>query len=181
MSEGSFYVFEKKEETYFINGIEKSYEGVPCIDKKMKIKEVAKTLTEQCGSYLKHRLHVANIKNTLPLIRESVNGKHIDLDFSENIAMKAKFEVRDAHFSWKQNSLHCSIVEPGTQKYFNYLSDDTTHDPAFVHEVLVALFGKLSIKNETIMIKSDSAPTSTKTSMLLIQRRHCQTIIMSKL
>ena len=57
-------VFEK-EETYFKNGIEKSYESVARIDKKMKVKEVAKTLIEQGGSYLRHRSHVANIKNTI--------------------------------------------------------------------------------------------------------------------
>ena len=116
-------------------------------------------MIEQDGSYLRHRSHIANIKNTLPLIRESFNGKYIEMNFSENIAMKPKFEVQDAHFSGKQYSLHCSIVEAGIKKYFYHLSDDTTHDPEFVHEVLVDLFDKFSIKNETIMIKSDNAPT----------------------
>ena len=103
-SEVSFYVFEKKEETYFKNGIEKSYERVARIDKKMEVKEVVKILIEQGGSYLRHRSHVANIKSTLPLIRESFNGKYIEMDFSENIAMKTKFDIQDAHFSGKQYS-----------------------------------------------------------------------------
>ena len=131
----------------------------------MEVKKVAKTLIGQGGSYLRHRSHVANIKITLPLIHESFNGKCIEIDFSENIAMKPKFEVQDAHFSGKQYSLHCSVVEPGIQKYFYHLSDDTTHDPEFVHKVLVDVFDKVS----------------TKTSMLLIQCRYCQTIIISKL
>ena len=131
----------------------------------MKVKKVAKTLIGQGGSYLRHRSHVANIKITLPLIHESFNGKCIEIDFSENIAMKPKFEVQDAHFSGKQYSLHCSVVKAGTQKYFYHLSDDTTHDPEFVHKVLVDVFDKVS----------------TKTSMLLIQCRYCQTIIISKL
>ena len=114
---GMSNVFEK-EETYFKNGIEKSYERVARIDKKMEVKEVAKTLIEQGGSYLRHRSHVANIKNTLPLIRESFHGKCIETDFSENIAKKPKFEVQEAHFSGKQHSLHCSILEPGIQMYF---------------------------------------------------------------
>ena len=84
------------------------------------------------------------------------------MDFCENIAMKLKFEVQDVHFSGKQYSLHCSIAEPGIQKYFYHLSDDTTHGPEFVHEVLVDLFDKLSIKNETTMIKSDNALTQYK-------------------
>ena len=89
------------------------YERVARIDKKMKAKEVAKTLIEEGGSYLRLWSHVANIKNTLPLIREPFNGKYIEMVFSENIAMKPKFEVQEAHFSGKQYSLHCSIVEPG--------------------------------------------------------------------
>ena len=128
----------------------------------MEVKEVAKTLIEQGGSYLRHRSDVANTKNALPLTRESFNGKYIEMDFSENIAMKLKFEVQDAHFSGKQYSLHRSVVEPGTQKYFYHLSDDRTHGPEFVHEVLVDLFDKLSIKNKTTMIKSDNAPTQYK-------------------
>ena len=82
----------------------------------MEVKEVAKTLIEQGGSYLRHRSDVANTKNALPLTRESFNGKYIEMDFSENIAMKPKFEVQDAYFLGKQYSLHRSIVEPGTQK-----------------------------------------------------------------
>ena len=91
------------------------------------------------------------------------NGKFIEMmDFSKIIAVKPKFKVQDAHFSGKKYSLHCSIVEPEKQKYFYYLSEDTTHDPEFAHEVLVDLFDRLSIKNETIMIKSDNAPTQYK-------------------
>ena len=79
------------------------------------------------------------------------------MDFSENIAMKPKFEVQDAYFLGKQYSLHRSIVEPGTQKQFYHLSDDSTPNPELVHEVLADLFDKLSIKNEIIMIKRDNA------------------------
>ena len=114
MSEVSFYISKKKEKTYFKNGTEKSYKRVARIGKKMKVKKVAKTSAEQGGSYLRHRSHVANMKNTLPLICELSNRKCIEMDFSDNIAMKPKFEVQDVHFSGKQYSLHCSVVEKGT-------------------------------------------------------------------
>ena len=105
-------------------------------------------MIEQGGSYLRHQSDVANTKNALPLIRESFNGKYIEMDFSENIAMKPKFEVQDAHFSGKRYSLHCSVVEPGTEKYFYHLSEDKTHGSEFIHEVLIDLFDKLSIKTK---------------------------------
>ena len=148
MSEVSFYVFEKKEEggNLFQIWNKKSYERVARFDKKMEVKDVAKALTEQGASYLRHRSQVANIKNTLPLIRESFNGKYIEMDFSG--LSKSRTCISRG-----------STSTISTQKYFYHLSDDTTHDPEFVHEVL---FDKLSIKNETIMIKSENAPTQYK-------------------
>ena len=102
-----------------------------------------------------------NIEAVLPMIRESFLGKYIELYFSENIALKWKHKVWDAHFSGKQYS-HCSIVEPGENKYVYYLSDDTNHDPVFVNEVLEDIFKFWNITDETIIIKSDNAPTQYK-------------------
>ena len=42
--------------------------------------------------------------------------------------MKPKFEAQDAHFSGKQFTLHCAIVEPEASKYVYHLGDDTTYD-----------------------------------------------------
>ena len=64
----------------------------------------------------------------------------IELDFSENISEKPKREVKSAHFSGMQYSLHCSIVESGNEKYVYHISDDTTHDPSFVKSVLEDIF-----------------------------------------
>ena len=43
-----------------------------------------------------------------------------------------------------------------------HLSDDTTHEAFFVEEVLESIFETRSIRNETIIIKSDNAPTHYK-------------------
>ena len=72
-----------------------------------------------------------------------------------------KFNSR-CSFLWKTVSLHCSIVEPGENKYVYRLSDDTNHDPVFVNEVLEDIFKRWNIKDETITIKSDSASTQYK-------------------
>ena len=66
-------------------------------------------------------------------------------NLSENLALKPKHEVQDAHFSGKQHSLHCSIVEPGENKYAYHLSDDTNHDPVFVNEVLQDIFKRFQL------------------------------------
>ena len=81
------------------------------------------------------------------------------MDFSQNIALKTKDEVQTAHFSEKQQSLHCSIVidENDALSYVYHLSDDTGHDPTFVDEVLNDIFGRWNIRNEKILLKSGNA------------------------
>ena len=76
--------------------------------------------------------------------------------------MKPKFEVQDAHFSGKQFSLHCVIIEPGENNYVYHLSDDINHDPVFVHEVLQNIFQRWDIKSKILIIKGDNALTQYK-------------------
>ena len=158
----SFYLFEKKTETYVKNGEEKSYDRTTRVDKTEKVSSIVETLLNSGPSYLKHRQHVKNTSTIIPKIRAHHNGKYIEMDFSENIALKTKSEVQEAHFSGKQYTLHCSIVEPGENKFVYHLSDDTTHDPSFVYQVLEDIFERWEIKNETVVIKSDNAPTQYK-------------------
>ena len=86
------------------------------------------------------------------------------MDFSQNIALMPKDEVQSAHFSGKQQSLHCSIVidETDVVSYDYHLSDDTGHDPSFVDEVLNDIFSRSKIRNETIILKSDNAGNQYK-------------------
>ena len=161
----NFYVFEKKEETYYKNGEMKCYTRTARVDKNMSVSVIVYELLSKGEKYLIHRLHVNSIANVFPLMREvhrGNDGRYIELDFSENVSLKPKFEVQEAHFSGKQFALHCSIVEPGDTKYVYHMSDDTTHDASFVHEVLEDIFIKWDIKNETVMIKSDNAPSQYK-------------------
>ena len=111
---------------------------------------------------MKHRSHVENINEVFPIVKESFQGTYIELDFSENIAIKLKFQVQEPHFFGKQHTLHCSIVGPGMNKYVYHLCDDTKHDPVFLNEVLEDIFTKRNIKYETVITKSDNAPTQYK-------------------
>ena len=71
-------------------------------------------------------------------------------------------KCKDAHFSGKQYTHHCAVVEPSEQKYFYHLSDDTVYDRKFVNEVLEDIFRRWNIRDETIIFKSDNAPTKYK-------------------
>ena len=103
-----------------------------------------------------------NVSNIFPLIKDSIEGKYIDLDFSENIVMRPKSEVKNAHFTGKQYTLHYATVELGEQKYVYQLSDDTLYDSNSVNEVLEDIFGRWNIRDEAIIVKRDHAPTQCK-------------------
>ena len=81
--------------------------------------------------------------------------------------MKPKFEVQEAHFSGKQYTTHCGVVEPGETKYVYHLCDDTTNDATFVRFVLADIFESRNIKNENVFIKNDNAPTQYKNKYAL--------------
>ena len=66
-------------------------------------------LLQKSESYLLHRSHVDFISEVFPLIREALTGKYIELDFSENLELKPKFDVQEAHFPGKRYFLHCAI------------------------------------------------------------------------
>ena len=126
--ETSYCLFEKKTEIYIKNGEDKSYEQTTRIDKSWKVSCIVQQLVDSGDSYLRHWKHVENIATILPKIRERYKGRYIKMGFSENIAIKSKSEVQEAHFSGKQYTLHCTIVQPGEVKFVYHLNDETTHD-----------------------------------------------------
>ena len=53
-------------------------------------------------------------------------------------------------------------MQPNEVKFVYHLSDDTTHDPSFVQQVLGNIFDRWEIRNETIVVESDNALTQHK-------------------
>ena len=96
--------------------------------------------------YLKRRTYVDNCTSVFPLLKESYSGKFIELDFSQNLSLRPKDAVQSAHFSGKQFTLHCAVVEPVQYRYHYHISDDTKHDPFFVDFVVRDIIAKYNIK-----------------------------------
>ena len=149
----NYYVFEAVLETYVKQGKTKSYTRTTRVHKNEPVSKLYLHFIFNGERYLYHRTVVDNIKSKLPKIRESFPGKYLKMDFSQNIALRTKNEVQTAHFSGKQQSLHCSIVinENDALSYVCHLSDDTGHDPTFHDEVLNDIFLRWNI--ETIVMK----------------------------
>ena len=97
--------------------------------------------------------------------QESSDGKYIKLDFLQNLSLRPKDEVQFAHFSGKQFTLHCAIVEPAQYRYHFHISElisDTKQDPIFVDYVIKDIIEKYDIRNEDLWIQSDIAPSQYK-------------------
>ena len=81
-------------------------------------------------------------------MKSAYDGKYIELDFSKNLALGTKDEVQSAHFSGKQFTLHCAIVDPIVYWYHFHLSDDTNHDGVFINHVIRDIINKYHTENE---------------------------------
>ena len=123
------YVFQTVTESYIGKaGKPVEYTRTARVDQWKPVSELVKRIIEESDKYLKHRTYVDNCNRVFPLMRDAYQGKYIELDFSQNLALRPKHEVQSAHFSGKQFTLHCVIVEPFDIRYHYHLSNDLKHD-----------------------------------------------------
>ena len=107
-----FYSYERNTESYKgKGGQDVHYTRTARVDKKEKLSVVVDNLLQISSSYLKHRSYVDNVNIVLPMLK-GFSGKNIELDFSENLALRPKHETQSAHVSGKQHTLHCAIFLP---------------------------------------------------------------------
>ena len=81
-------------------------------------------------------------------MKEAYNGKYIELDLSQNLALWSKDDAQSAHILGKQFTLLCLIVDPVDSRYYFHLSDDTDHDQVFVDHVLRDIIIKYDMRNQ---------------------------------
>ena len=106
----TYYVFETVLETYVKQGKTKSYTRTTRVDNNEPVSDLYSHFISNTERYQYHCTVIDNIRSKLPKIRESFPGKYLDMNFSQNIALKIKNDFQTAHFSGKQQSLHCSII-----------------------------------------------------------------------
>ena len=99
-------------------------------------------------------------------MKSAYNGKYIELDFSQNLALSTKDEVQSAHFSRKQFTLYYAIIDPVVYRYHFHLSDDTNHDGVFINHVIRDIINKYHTENEDLQIQSDNTSSQYKLIIL---------------
>ena len=95
-------------------------------------------------------------------MKSAYDGSYIELDFSQNLALHPKDEVQSVHFSGKQFTLYCAIVDPVDHRYHFHLNNDTNHDGVFVDHVIRDIINKYHVENEDLWIQSDNASSQYK-------------------
>ena len=113
---------------------------------KNQLKIYVRISLDTGNHYLKHRTYVDNVSSVFPEMKSTYDGKCIELDLSQNLALRPKDEVQSEHFSGKQLILHCSIINPVNNHYHFHLSDDTNHDSIFVDHVIQDIIDKYKNK-----------------------------------
>ena len=120
-----YYEYKRIKESYYEeNGKSVEYTRTAHVDLCEPVCKLVQKLRDIGPKYLKHRTYVDNCAAAFPLLKDRYEGKFTELDFSKNLSLRPKDEVQSAHFSGKQFTLHCSIVEPTENRYHYHLSDD---------------------------------------------------------
>ena len=96
------------------------------------------------------------------MMKDVYDGKFIELDFWQNLAIRPILEVQSAHFCNKPYTLHCAVAKPFDKRYHYHLSDDTKHDGIFVNHFLRDLIINYNISNEDLWVQSEKASSQHK-------------------
>ena len=71
------------------------------MDHKEPVKDICQKILDTGNAYLKHRTYVDNVSSVFPEMKSTYDGKYIELDFSQILALLPKDEVQSVHFSGK--------------------------------------------------------------------------------
>ena len=159
----TFHKYESVLESYTRkDGTPAEYKRVTRVNFLESIKNICQRVLDSGNAYLKHRMYFNNCSSVFPLMKEGYNGKYIDLDFSQNLALRPMDEVQSAHFSGKQFTLHFSVVDPVHSRCYFHISNDATHNPVFVDHVLRDIIIKYDIRNQDLWSQNANGLTQYK-------------------
>ena len=138
------------------------YQRTACVYNTKPVKHHVSLIKGGGIKYKKHRSYVKNCSTVFPMMKDVYDGKFIELDFWQNLAIRPILEVQSAHFCNKPYTLHCAVAKPFDKRYHYHLSDDTKHDGIFVNHFLRDLIINYNISNEDLWVQSEKASSQHK-------------------
>ena len=88
-----YHKYERVMESYTKkDGTPSEYNRITRVDYHESVKNICKKLLETADAYLKHRTYVDNVSTVFPETKSTYDGKYIELDFSQNLALHPKMK-----------------------------------------------------------------------------------------
>ena len=136
------------------------------MDKKDTLRNIYKLLQDISIKYVEHRFYVTSDKFFWNQFTTTSEDPILTLDYSQNISLKPKYEVQAAHFSGRQNTLHCAYIQHKGEdtNYIYHLTGDTNHDSVLsmaIIEDIIQNYPEL-IAGERLVLRSDNCSTQYK-------------------
>ena len=98
----TYHRYERVEESYTKkDGTLGQYQRVTRVEDQESVKDICQKILDIGNAYLKYRTYVDNVSSVFPEKKSNYDGKYIELDFSQNLALRPKDEVQSTHFSGK--------------------------------------------------------------------------------
>ena len=161
-----YYIFERTVTSYFNKlGEEKVDTRTARVEKVGTLKEVCQLLLDASMSYLTHRYMVQSDRLYWENFKSQCPYRVVTMDYSENVKLHPKHEVHEAHYSGREHTLHCSIVEKdGSWKFVYHLSDDTNHDSVLTGTILedIIIQNPEIIASGYLVVRTDNCPPQYK-------------------
>ena len=144
------------------------------VDKKAIISELHKLLMDIAQDYIIHRYFVTSGLEFWHKFTEVYSKGIMTIDYSENIQFKAKHKAQSAHFSGRQQTLHCCVIEKnGEHEYIYHLSDDKLHDSEMTFSIIEDIIknNPSIIESGVLVLRSDNCPTQYKSRFVFARMR----------
>ena len=118
-------------------------------------------ITKFLYKFIHHRDQLKHYRATSNVMKDFFEG-YIDIDFSKNLTVPAKFELQSLHWSHEEITVHSGIIKMnGKKSYHPYLSMDRKHNHSCVEVVLNQMLCTIEAPS-TIMIESDNCSSQYK-------------------
>ena len=122
---------------------------------QVNVKFIVEFIEKILPNIVHHRNLLLNFRTEYPRVLESLSTVEIHVDFSENLTLTLPEEIQSMYWGQAktQVTLHSGILKfQGNKSYHLYISNDLTHDQAFVYLVLNQMLSDIEIAPGTTVI-----------------------------
>ena len=122
---------------------------------QVNVKFIVEFIEKILPNIVHHRNLLLNFRTEYPRVLESLSTVEIHVDFSENLTLTLPEEIQSMYWGQAktQVTVHSGILKfQGNKSSHPYISNDLTHDQAFVYLGLNQMLSDIEIAPRTTVI-----------------------------